>query len=89
VEFESEPGDADRFAEALDAALQRRNPYYRDLLTGSVLRPAVLRPVPPGTFLEAMRSMGKLGGQNKVPRLANDRNLVALLSRAAQQSMVR
>jgi hypothetical protein len=86
VEFESEPVDAAAFAAALDAGLQRRNPYYRDLITGSVLRPAVVRPLPAGTFLGAMRSMGKLGGQNKVPRLSNDRNMADLLETASNQT---
>ena len=53
--------------------MQLRNPYYRDLITGSVLRTAVLNPLPQGAFHDAMARRGKLGGQNKVPRLANDR----------------
>jgi hypothetical protein len=73
VEFAEPLGDAAALAAALDRELQQRNPYYRDLITGSVLRPAMLTPLPAGSFQDAMARRGKLGGQNKVPRLANDR----------------
>ena len=73
VEFAEPPGDAAALAAALDQELQQRNPYYRDLITGSVLRPAVLTALPTNAFHDAMARRGKLGGQNKVPRLANDR----------------
>ena len=80
VEFDVQPTDLAAFSAALDAALQRRNPYYRDLITGSVLQPARLTPLPAGAFHEAMRRKGKLGGQNKIPRLANDRAMAELLT---------
>lgn len=80
VEFDAQPTDLAAFSAALDAALQRRNPYYRDLITGSVLQPARLTPLPAGAFHEAMRRKGKLGGQNKIPRLANDRAMAELLT---------
>ncbi len=80
VEFDTQPADLAAFSAALDAALQRRNPYYRDLITGSVLQPARLTPLPAGAFHEAMRRKGKLGGQNKIPRLANDRAMAELLT---------
>jgi len=80
VEFESLPADPQAFAIALDQNLQAANPYYRDLITGSVLRPAVLTPLPAGAFHEAMRRRGKLGGQNKIPRLANDRTFATQLN---------
>ena len=79
VEFAGRPANLEAFALALDAALQERNPYYRDLIAGSVLRPAVLTPLPPGAFHDAMARRGKLGGQNKVPRLANDRTMAKQL----------
>jgi hypothetical protein len=69
-----------RMAEMLDASMQRRNIYYRDLIQGGVLRPAVLTFVRKGAFNDYMRSVGKLGGQNKVPRLANDRGIADRLS---------
>jgi hypothetical protein len=80
VEFAEAPADRAAFAAAADAALQRRNPYYRDLITGSVLRPAVLQEVAAGAFNEAMRALGRLGGQNKPPRLANDRTFADALT---------
>ena len=79
VEFAVAPADAVALAEALDRGLQERNPYYRDLITGSVLRPAVLTALPEGAFRAAMARRGKLGGQNKVPRLANDRAMAEQL----------
>ena len=79
VAFEEMPKDVDAFAATLDVALQARNPYYKDLIQGAVLRPAVVTSVPSGSFTEAMRKRGKLGGQNKVPRLANDRTMADLL----------
>lgn len=81
VEFAAVPADLDAFALALDAELQERNPYYRDLISGSVLRTAVLSVLPPGAFHNAMARRGKLGGQNKVPRLANDRAMADELKR--------
>ena len=68
-----------RMAEMLDSSMQRRNIYYRDLIQGGVLRPAVLTFVRKGAFNDYMRSVGKLGGQNKVPRLANDRVIAEAL----------
>lgn len=61
------------FAARVDELLQRKNSYYKDLRTGNILQGPKLRMVPPGTFRNHMKSIGKLGGQNKVPRLANDR----------------
>jgi hypothetical protein len=81
IETDAEiPGDLQkRMAEMLDASMQRRNIYYRDLIMGGVLRPAVLTFVRNGAFNDYMRSVGKLGGQNKVPRLANDRGIAEVL----------
>ena len=79
VEFAEVPSDPEAFVRVLDAELQERNPYYRDLITGSVLRTAVLNPLPQGAFHDAMARRGKLGGQNKVPRLANDRAMAEQL----------
>ena len=66
-------------AALLDASMQQRNIYYRDLIQGGVLRPAVLTFVRKGAFNDYMRSVGKLGGQNKVPRLSNDRGIADVL----------
>lgn len=68
------------FEERLDEAMQAKNSYYKDLITGSVLRPLVVRLLPKGSFNRYMDSQGKLGGQNKLPRLANDRKIADFFS---------
>lgn len=73
IEFEKEPGDMKRFAEQLDANLRGRNVYYDDLIRGNILLPLQIRKVNRNGFIDYMKSIGKLGGQNKVPRLSNDR----------------
>jgi len=75
VEFARAPHDAASFAAALDVALRQRNTYYDDLRQGNILVPLLLTPLPIGAFQRYMKSVGKLGGQNKVPRLGNDRAL--------------
>jgi hypothetical protein len=79
VEFEKEPEDLLRFAQLLDAEMVRQNIYYEDLIKGGILQPLKIRPLPRDAFRNYMKSQGKLGGQNKVPRLANDRKLVSAL----------
>ncbi len=76
IEFAAPPADPDRFAALIDAALQVRNVYYRDLITGKVLRPLVIRSLPRGAFAEWMKARGMNDAQSKVPRLANDRRYV-------------
>ena len=76
IEFAAPPPDSDRFALAIDSALQKRNPYYRDLITGKVLRPLVIRALPHGAFAAWMKARGMNDAQSKVPRLANDRKYV-------------
>ncbi len=75
VEFKKEPEDIKQFAVILDQALQEKNPYYKDLVTGSILQKAIVKAVPKDTFRAYMKSIGKLGGQNKVPHLSNDRKI--------------
>jgi hypothetical protein len=81
LELDAELGEEKReqLENMLDASMQRRNIYYRDLIQGSVLRRAVVTCVRKGAFNDYMRSVGKLGGQNKVPRLANDRGIAERL----------
>ncbi|MGB1031889.1 MAG: hypothetical protein ACPGWM_04705, partial [Flavobacteriales bacterium] len=74
VEFDQEPANNASFAEILNSELRKRNPYYDDLIVGNVLKTAQLESLPKGTFLRFMQSRGKLGGQNKIPRLSNDRS---------------
>jgi hypothetical protein len=59
--------------------MQEQNIYYQDLIDGRVLQPAVITPIRKGGFIELMRTQGKLGGQNKVPKLGNDRKLASVL----------
>ena len=75
VSFDHLPTDLEAFALKVDAALQQKNIYYKDLISGSVLRPLVITPLQPDAFIQYMKSQGKLGGQNKVPRLSNDRKI--------------
>ena len=79
IEFETEPEDIDAFALAIDAAMRRQNVYYDDLIAGNVLRTLVITKVGKNGFQEYMKSIGKLGGQNKLPRLANDRKIADAL----------
>ena len=80
IEFEKAPDDLEKFAAELDKEMQAKNIYYKDLITGSVLRPLVITMVNKGGFQNMMKKRGKLGGQNKVPRLANDRSVADLLA---------
>ena len=75
VEFGTPPIDAASFALKVDNALQKKNIYYFDLIEGNILQPLIIRSLKKDTFINFMRSQGKLGGQNKVPRLANDRKI--------------
>ena len=76
IEFENPPKDKENLAQKLDQSMQEQNVYYEDLLKGSVLRTLVITTVADGGFQQYMKSIGKLGGQNKVPRLSNDRKIV-------------
>ena len=75
VEFGTEPADIDAFRQKVDEALQKKNIYYFDLIEGNILQPLIVRSLKKDTFINYMRAQGKLGGQNKVPRLANDRKI--------------
>jgi hypothetical protein len=79
VEFAVPPADLYAFRMTLDSFLRKKNPYYDDLIAGNILQPAQVTPVPRDTFVRYMKKIGKLGGQNKVPRLGNDRQLADLL----------
>jgi len=86
IEFAQPPHDAATFATALDTALRQRNTYYDDLRQGNILVPLLLTPLPLGAFQRYMKSVGKLGGQNKVPRLGNDRALAEGLRKISASS---
>jgi hypothetical protein len=75
IEFEQEPNDLESFAERIDQEMQKQNSYYLDLIEGKILRRLIISRVVKNGFDQYMRSVGKLGGQNKLPRLANDRKI--------------
>lgn len=85
VEFEEEPSDTDNFALKVDNNLRQKNIYYDDLVRGAILQPLKVTIVQKGGFVEYMKSIGKLGGQNKVPRLSNDRKLADALRKWTKQ----
>ncbi|MFV9549488.1 GH3 auxin-responsive promoter family protein [Algibacter sp. PT7-4] len=76
VEFENEPENLSALAKKIDISLQKQNTYYFDLIQGHVLQPLKITKVEKGGFQNYMKSIGKLGGQNKIPRLSNDRKIV-------------
>ncbi len=80
IEFVEAPKDFRIFAQCLDRTLQGRNSYYQDLREGNILKQALVHPIQPGASREYMKSIGKLGGQNKFPRLSNDRKIADYLS---------
>lgn len=79
IEFGREPEDLEAFQADLDREMVRQNAYYEDLIVGHILRPLVVTRLAPEAFRNLMKARGKLGGQNKVPRLANDREIAAIL----------
>ncbi len=81
IEFATPPKDMEAFRKKVDEALQKKNIYYFDLITGKILQPLVIRSLQKDAFVNYMREEGKLGGQNKVPRLANDRKIADSLKR--------
>jgi hypothetical protein len=81
IEFASVPQNMDAFKEEMDSQLRSLNTYYDDLITGSILRKLVITSLKRNAFIDYMKSQGKLGGQNKVPRLANDRKIAEELSK--------
>lgn len=81
IEFEKEPEHISEIEKRIDDALQIQNSYYYDLINGKVLRELVITKVVKNGFQDYMKSVGKLGGQNKIPRLSNDRNIADALLR--------
>jgi hypothetical protein len=80
VEFQEPPQDLKQFAVDLDREMVQQNIYYQDLIDGRILRPLEVRPLQRDAFRSYMKTQGKLGGQNKVPRLSNDRKIVEVLN---------
>jgi hypothetical protein len=81
IEFENEPKDLQQFAGKLNNNLREKNVYYDDLISGNILMPLQVTRVRKNGFIDYMRSEGKLGGQNKVPRLSNDRRIADELNK--------
>ena len=80
IEFENEPENMEAFALQIDHTMRKQNVYYDDLIVGNVLRTLVITKVSKNGFQDYMKSIGKLGGQNKLPRLSNDRKIADQLS---------
>ncbi|PKV48761.1 GH3 auxin-responsive promoter [Aquimarina sp. MAR_2010_214] len=80
IEFREAPEDIEKLVFEIESSLRKQNSYYDDLIEGKILRTLKITPVPKDGFKEYMKSVGKLGGQNKLPRLSNDRNIVDILT---------
>jgi hypothetical protein len=81
IEFAKAPHDLEKFSLELDGQLRNLNVYYDDLIRGNILRTLRITSLPGNSFIQYMKSLGKLGGQNKVPRLSNDRKIAEALHR--------
>ncbi len=80
IEFENYPSDMKQFAKKIDNNLRKKNVYYDDLIAGNILQVLKIKPLRKNGFIDYMKSIGKLGGQNKVPRLSNDRIIADVLN---------
>lgn len=85
IEAEQQPTDAEAFGAQLDIELRNKNIYYDDLIRGNVLQPLKINWLPASSFIKYMQSVGKLGGQNKLPRLGNDRKIADELVKYSSQ----
>ena len=81
IEFEKEPENLDDFRKNLDDEMRKRNTYYDDLISGKILQPLIITALKKKAFQDFAKSEGKLGGQNKIPRLANDRKIADFLEK--------
>ncbi|MEO6831687.1 MAG: GH3 auxin-responsive promoter family protein, partial [Chitinophagaceae bacterium] len=81
ISFENAPEDLKSFARKIDDALCAKNIYYDDLIRGGILQQLKITALQPDAFIEYMKQEGKLGGQNKVPRLSNDRRIAEALGK--------
>lgn len=79
IEFENEPDNLEEMAAKIDASMQQQNMYYQDLIEGKILRPLLISKVKKGGFHEYMKSIGKFGGQNKIPQLSDNRKIADVL----------
>ncbi|MCC7521380.1 MAG: GH3 auxin-responsive promoter family protein, partial [Flavobacteriaceae bacterium] len=79
IEFEKLPENLDLFAQKIDQNMQEQNIYYKDLIDGKVLKPLVITMVQKGGFHAYMKSIGKFGGQNKIPQLSDHRKIAEVI----------
>ncbi|XOD69697.1 MAG: GH3 auxin-responsive promoter family protein [Flavobacteriales bacterium AspAUS03] len=86
IEFKSLPKDLENFTQEIDQALRKKNTYYNDLISGNILRPLIIKRVRNGGMRKYMKSIGKLGGQYKLPRLSNDRKIANVLESHLESS---
>ena len=80
IEFETQPKDINAFSKTLETEMLNQNIYYKDLIRGAIIKPLEVISVKKDGFNDYMRSVGRLGGQNKVPRLSNDRKIADKLN---------
>ncbi len=81
IEFENIPPNLLVLSKKIDDNLRKKNVYYDDLISGNILETLKITVVQKNGFIDYMKSIGKLGGQNKVPRLSNDRKLANELNK--------
>ena len=86
VEFDKPPENLQQVAKFLDIEMQQQNSYYFDLIEGKVLQPLKITSLKRDSLQQFMKSQGKLGGQNKVPRLSNDRKIADALLQIQPQN---
>lgn len=79
IEFDKKPKNITDFAKTIDQSVVEQNTYYKDLRQGNMLREVVIRDLPENSFNSYMKSVGKLGGQNKIPRLSDNRKIAEKL----------
>ena len=79
IEFEDIPENMEYFATEIDNNLREKNIYYDDLISGNILETLKIVPIRKNGFVDYMKSIGKLGGQNKLPRLSNERVIASAL----------
>jgi hypothetical protein len=87
IEFANMPHDMNGFIKKLDSNMRQKNIYYDDLISGNILQTLKITPIQKNGFIDYMKSIGKLGGQNKVPRLSNDRKIADELKKWAETNV--
>jgi phenylacetate-coenzyme A ligase PaaK-like adenylate-forming protein len=80
IEFELEPTNLEKFSLSIDHTMRQKNIYYNDLISGKILRPLIIKKVMKDGFQNYMKSIGKLGGQNKIPRISDNRTIATALT---------